>query len=476
MPLVLTNSLSGRKEALRPRKPGHVGVYWCGVTVYSRSHIGHARALVTADVLCRYLRARGFAVTFVRNVTDIDDKIIARAAEEGITAAALTEREIARFNEDVAWLGCLRPTHEPRATSHVPEMLALIERLESGGYAYRTPEGSVYFRVRRFADYGKLSHQRLEDMASGEEQDPGKEDPHDFALWKAAKPGEPRWPSPWGPGRPGWHIECSAMAAKYLGQPFEIHGGGTDLIFPHHENEIAQSEAAAGCPFADLWVHNGMVNSGSEKMSKSLGNIMALVDVAKRVPAEALRLLFLQTHYRAPLDYSSARLEEAQKGLDRLYETLGRVDEATGTVARPMLDGALTGALTPFEDQVCDAMDDDLNAAKALGLVFDRVRELNRALDTGDNAGARTMRGELGRVGLALGLFASAPAEYLEWRRRFGQERAGLSVEEIEAAIAARNAARKRKDFKEADATRAWLKEHGIVLEDGPGGTTWKAE
>jgi cysteinyl-tRNA synthetase len=354
-------------------------------------------------------------------------------------------------------------------------MLALIERLVASEHAYRTPDGSVYFRVRRFAGYGKLSHQRLEDMASSEEHDPAKEDPHDFALWKAAKPGEPEWASPWGPGRPGWHVECSAMAAKYLGQPFDVHGGGSDLIFPHHENEIAQSEAAAGCCFANLWIHNGMVNSGSEKMSKSLGNILSLVDVAKRVPAETLRLLFLGTHYRAPLDYSSARLEETQKGLDRLYETLARADDAVGALPPPALDGALTGTLTPFETEFVAAMDDDLNAAKAVGLLFDRSRELNRALDAGDRTTAGAVRAELVRVGLAVGLLAEPPAAYLDARRRLGQARTGLSTEEIEAAIQARNDARKRKDFKEADAIRARLKDQGIVLEDGAGGTTWKA-
>jgi cysteinyl-tRNA synthetase len=475
MSLVLTNTLSGRKEPLRPRTPGRVGIYWCGVTVYSRSHIGHARAFVTADVLVRYLRARGLQVTFVRNFTDIEDKIIKRAAEEGITTTALTEREIARFGEDVAWLGCVPPTHEPRATTHIPEMVALIETLVGNGHAYATPDGSVYFRVRRFAPYGKLSHRRLDDMAGGEEPDPAKEDPHDFALWKGAKPGEPVWDSPWGKGRPGWHVECSAMAAKYLPLPFDVHGGGTDLIFPHHENEIAQSEAAAGRTFADVWVHNGMVNSGSEKMSKSLGNITSLAEIAKRVPAEALRLLFLGTHYRAPLDYSTSRLDEVQKGLDRLYETLARADEAVGGWTAPALDGALAGEPSPFEALFGAAMDDDLNAAKAVGLIFDRVKDLNGALDRGDVATARAVRAELGRVGLAVGLLETRPADYLEARRRFGQARAGLSADEIAAAIQARNDARKRKDFTEADAIRGRLRDQGIVLEDGPGGTTWKS-
>ncbi len=475
MALLLTNTLSGRKEALTPREPGHVRLYWCGVTVYTRSHVGHARALITADVLCRYLRARGTRVTFVRNFTDIDDKIIRRAREEGITPAALTEREIAAFAEDVAWLGCLAPTVEPRATAHIADMIALISQLVAGGFAYRVPDGSVYFRVRRFPEYGKLSHRRLEDMEPGEEIDPHKEDPHDFALWKGMKPGEPFWESPWGPGRPGWHIECSAMATRYLGQPFDVHGGGADLIFPHHENEIAQSEAAAGVAFADLWVHNGMITAGAEKMSKSLGNILAIPDVARLAPAEALRLLFLQTHYRAPLEFTPARLEEAVRSLVRLTEAVARADAAGGTPPAPVpVDGALAGDLTPFEQEFCAAMDDDLNAAKALGLVFDRIRELNRLLDAGDPAAAG-VRWELGRVGVALGFFATPAAALLEALRTRGREQAGLTEAEIEAAIAARNEARRRKDFREADAIRARLREHGIVLEDTASGTLWRA-
>jgi cysteinyl-tRNA synthetase len=453
-----------------------VGVYWCGVTVYAKSHIGHARAIITADVLCRYLRTRGLGVTFVRNFTDIDDKIIRRATAEGIEPAALTEREIAGFNDDVTWLRCLRPTHEPRATTHVSDMLAMIERLVGDGYAYPTPDGSVYFRVSRFGAYGKLSHQSVADMANAEDTNPAKEDPHDFALWKGAKPGEPQWASPWGPGRPGWHIECSAMAARYLGQPFEIHGGGADLIFPHHENEIAQSECAAGCTFADLWLHNGMVKSGTEKMSKSLGNIIAISEIAKRFPADALRVLFLGTHYRAPLDYSMARLEETARGVDRLYETLARADESVGAPSAVPLDGALDGDPTPFETSIMDAMDDDLNAAKAVGLLFDRAKDLNRAMDAGAHPEAATIRQEFARVGPALGLFLEPPREYLETRRRLGQARSGLSEGDILAAIEARNAARKRKDFAEADAIRARLKSQGITLEDASGGTTWKSD
>jgi cysteinyl-tRNA synthetase len=474
--LVLTNTLTGRKEALVPRAGGKVGVYWCGVTVYSRSHVGHARAFITVDVLCRYLRTRGLDVTLVRNFTDVDDKIIKRAAQEGIDTAALAEREIAGFGADVAWLQCLPPTYEPRATEHVDDMVALIERLVAADYAYPVCDGSVYFRVRRFAEYGKLSHQRLEDMNPGEGIDPDKEDVHDFALWKGAKPGEPTWPSPWGLGRPGWHLECSAMAQRYLGDGLDIHGGGTDLIFPHHENEIAQSEADTGKPFAQLWMHNGMLTSGTEKMSKSLGNILSIPEVAQRVPAEALRLLYLGTHYRTPLDFSVSRLEEAQGALTRLYETLARADEAAGAGrTRLVLDGVLARDLTPFESAFCDAMDDDLNAAKAMGLVFDRIRELNRALDAGQRDEAVALRAELARVGAGLGLMTSEPAALLDELRARGVARAGIDEGAIEAAIVARNEARARRDFAEADAIRARLREQGIVLEDGPGGTTWKA-
>jgi cysteinyl-tRNA synthetase len=473
--LVLTNTLSGRKEPLEPRTPGNVRLYWCGVTVYSRSHVGHARAFITADVLCRYLRARGLEVTFVRNFTDVEDKIIRRAAAEGIAPEVLTEREIAAFTEDVAWLGCLRPTYEPRATAHIADMLELTQRLIDGGFAYPVGGGSVYFRVRRFDGYGKLSHQHVDDMSVGEEIDAEKEDAHDFALWKAAKPGEPSWPSPWGAGRPGWHIECSAMAARFLGQPIDVHGGGTDLIFPHHENELAQSEAATGTTFANLWMHNGMITSGAEKMSKSLGNILRITEVAERVPAEGLRHLFLGTHYRTPLDFSSGRLEEASRAQERLYEALARADEAAGTSPPPIaVDGALRDRLSPFLTEFCVAMDDDLNAARALGLVFDRMRELNRVLDAGDLAEAAAARSDLARAGAALGLFLERPADFLDARRTRGRQKAGLSAEDIEAAIAARNAARQRKDFREADAIRARLKDQGIVLEDTASGTLWK--
>jgi cysteinyl-tRNA synthetase len=471
----LTNTLSGRKEPLQPRTPGHVRLYWCGVTVYSRAHVGHARFLVVSDVLYRHLLARGLGVTFVRNYTDIDDKIIRRAAEEGIAPAALAEREIAAFRRDVAALGCLPPTHEPRATEHVPLMLALVERLIAKEMAYPVADGSVYFRVRRFAGYGKLSHRRLEDMEAGEEVDPAKEDAHDFALWKGAKPGEPRWPSPWGAGRPGWHLECSAMAAHYLGQPFDVHGGGTDLVFPHHENEIAQSEADAGAPFADLWVHNGMITFGADKMSKSLGNVLSIAEATAQAPGEALRLLFLGTHYRAPLDFSRARLDDAARSLERLYEALARAGEGRGAPPACAVEGALAGSLSPFLTEFTAAMDDDLNAARALGLVFDRVRELNRALDAGDRAAAAAARADLARVAAVFGVLGQEPARFLAALRERGRARAGLSAAEVEEAIRARDDARRRRDFRQADAIRARLREQGILLEDTPSGTVWRA-
>ncbi len=507
MALRLHNTLTGRVEPFEPLRPGKVGMYVCGVTVYDRSHIGHARALVTFDVLYRYLRRSGYEVTFVRNFTDVDDKIIQRAREKGIDPAELAETYIRAFAGDVRALDCLPPTFEPRATQHIPEMIDLIQQLEQRGLAYRV-DGDVYFAVEKFPEYGKLSKRRLEDMYAGArvevderkrhpmdfavelfpsygklsgrrlaemvagargEVDARKRHPMDFALWKSSKPGEPAWDSPWGSGRPGWHIECSAMSAKYLGQPFDIHGGGTDLIFPHHENEIAQAEGARGCPFARYWVHNGLVSVAQEKMSKSLGNFMTIEEAAERFGGEALRFFLLGTHYRTPLEFSPERVHDTAKGLARIYETLQRAEEAAG---------AESAAPDPeIERAFRAAMDDDLNTARALGIVFETVREINRTLDAGgDPARIAALRQAIGEIAGVLGVCGEQPRAFLERRAAQQLRAAALSTAEIEQLIAERDQARRARDFQRADAIRAHLRSRGIVLEDTPAGTTWKAE
>ncbi|MBI4514929.1 MAG: cysteine--tRNA ligase [Deltaproteobacteria bacterium] len=469
MPLTLHNTLSGRQEEFVPLVPGKVGMYVCGVTVYDRSHVGHARALVTFDVLFRYLQHCGYEVTFIRNFTDVDDKIIKRANEAGISTADLVESNIRAFAEDMAVLGCRAPTLEPRATQHIPEMIELIEELIERRLAYPAG-GDVYFAVDKFPGYGKLSKRKLDDMQAGAriEVDERKQHPMDFALWKASKPDEPWWESPWGRGRPGWHIECSVMSSKYLGQPFDIHGGGTDLIFPHHENEIAQSEAAKGCAFARYWVHNGMVTIDKEKMSKSLGNFMTVQQAAARVGGEALRLFTIGTHYRSPLDFSEQRLDDAAGNIVRIYEALARAED--------VLQGESAPADAAVMAEFNAAMDDDLNTARALAVVFDTVRALNRALDGGDAAAAGPLYAALRALGAVLGIAQAAPHEFLARQRRQHLEATEVNPAEIERLIAARNAARKARDFKRADEIRAELKAKGIVLEDGPSATSWRVE
>jgi cysteinyl-tRNA synthetase len=470
MAFKLHNTLTRRLEEFVPLVPGKVGMYVCGVTVYDRSHIGHARALVTFDVLFRYLRFLGYDVTFVRNFTDVDDKIIARAQQAGVSALELAEANIRSFAEDVQALACLPPTIEPRATEHIGEMIELIEELERKGLAYAA-NGDVYYAVEKFPEYGKLAKRKLEDMIAGArvEVDERKRHPMDFALWKGSKPGEPWWDSPWGKGRPGWHIECSVMSSKYLGQPFDIHGGGTDLIFPHHENEIAQSEGAKGCAFARYWVHNGMVTIDQEKMSKSLGNFMTVQEAASRVGGEAVRLFVVGTHYRSPLDFSTDRLDESGRALARLYETLARADEAMGRHPAVAPDPA---AMADFRA----AMDDDMNTARAVGVVFETVRAINRLLDDGQSAAAAPLRRAVSEIAAVLGVGGQEPRAVLERGKRAHLAEVALEPAEIEGRIAARNAARRARDFKQADAIRAELKAKGIVLEDTPTGTIWKVE
>jgi cysteinyl-tRNA synthetase len=469
MGLVLYNTRTRREEPFVPLVAGRISMYVCGITVYDRCHVGHARSLVFFDAMVRYLRWRGYDVHFVRNITDIDDKIINRANERGENWKELADRFIAEMHRDVAALGCAMPDLEPRATDHIPEMLALIQALESRGLAYDAGGGDVYFAVDRFRPYGALSGRNLDDLLSGArvDVDERKRSPMDFALWKSAKPGEPSWESPWGPGRPGWHLECSAMSMRYLGQTFDIHGGGEDLVFPHHENELAQSCGAHDTEFVRYWTHHAFVRIDQEKMSKSLGNVFAIEDVLKEVEAEGLRLHLLSVHYRSPLDFSAAGIAESTKALVRVYETLARLEDKGLAIPR-------YGHASPEAAALVEAMDADLNTAKAVALLFDGVRDANRALDAGDAEAAVRAAGMVRAVGDAIGLFGVRPSEFLERYNARGASKAGLSAEAIEALIAERTAARKAKDFQRSDAVRDELLAQGIVLEDGPGGTTWR--
>jgi cysteinyl-tRNA synthetase len=451
------NTMSRAKDELVPLEAGEIRMYVCGVTPYDFSHIGHARSALVFDVLRRYLRYRGYRVTFVRNYTDVDDKIIRRANEEGVASSDVAERYIAAERADMAALGILAPEVEPRATEHIPDMIALIERLLARGVAY-TVDGDVYFEIRRFPPYGRLSGKNLEDLLAGArvEVDERKRDPRDFALWKAAKPGEPAWESPWGRGRPGWHIECSAMAMRYLGESFDIHGGGEDLVFPHHECEIAQSEAATARPFARYWMHNGFVNMGKEKMSKSLGNTLLIRELVKRHAADAIRLFFLGTHYRNPVEWSEERVQESARALERLTRLL---DDPLA-IAAPA--SPLPERYRAFRAQFTAAMDDDLNTPQALGALFDLARALyeerERAhADPGARATLAAGVGELRELGGALGLF---------------EHRAGPSgpPAEVQTLVAERVAARARRDFRRSDELRAEIAARGWAVEDTPGG------
>ena len=461
------DSLTGEKQALQPITPGSLRMYVCGLTVYDYVHIGHARMLTVFDVVTRYLRHRGYRLTYVRNITDIDDKIIRRAAENGETPAALTARFIAAMHEDAARLGILPPDEEPRATEYIPEIIAMVQELIDGGYAYVAADGDVLYSVSSFAPYGRLSGKRLADLRAGArvEVDEAKRDPLDFVLWKQAKPGEPWWESPWGRGRPGWHIECSAMSTALLGTHFDIHGGGMDLKFPHHENEIAQSVAATGDSFVNLWIHNGFVNVDDEKMSKSLGNFFTLRDVlgTLRHP-EVLRYFFLSSHYHGPINYSLGQLEQADAALTRIYTAL------RGLPAAAAVPG--TGSALFHE-----SMDDDFNTPEALAVLQGLAREINTAKDAGDVARAAALGAELTALGGVLGLLAVPAEEWFRLTRAAGKALADaqLSDAEVEERIAARAAARARRDFKESDRIRDELASRGVVLEDKPGGKTrWR--
>ncbi len=488
MSIKIYNSFTREKEELNPLEEGHVRMYVCGITAYDRCHIGHARSAVVFDAVVRHLRNRGYRVTFVRNFTDIDDKIINRANEEGISCSELSQREIGHFYEDMDALGILRADIEPKATEHIPEIIGLIQKLVDRGMAYEAG-GDVYFAVEKFPGYGALSGRNIEDMLAGARIAPGelKRSPGDFALWKAAKPGEPKWQSPWGEGRPGWHIECSAMSMRYLGETLDIHGGGLDLIFPHHENERAQSEAATGSQFVRVWMHNGFVTIKGDKMSKSLNNFITIQDILKEYHPEALRLFLLSKHYRSPLDYSPEAIGENLAALDRCYNAVAeaeRLAEMPVKKKRPISDAAAKAMeeLKPLRDRFNQAMDDDFNTARAIGTLFEAVRSLNRINDEAGKRpsalyadplreGASVIRETAG----VLGILQHDPQEYLRQRNLDALADAGLDEAQLLALIEKRNAARREKNWAEADRIRDELMEKNIVLQDGPDGTTWSA-
>ena len=470
MPITLYNTLTRQKEEFVPLNPENVRMYVCGMTVYDYCHLGHARVLVVFDMIARWLRQHGYPLTYVRNITDIDDKIIARANENGETIGELTARFIAAMNEDSDALGVLRPDIEPKATEHIGQMIAMIEDLVANGKAYPAPNGDVYYAVREFAEYGQLSGKSLDDLRAGErvDVDTNKRDPLDFVLWKAAKPGEPSWESPWGNGRPGWHIECSAMGGELFGQTFDIHGGGADLQFPHHENEIAQSCGAHGglcghdAPHAagkrinshvKYWLHNGFIRVDNEKMSKSLGNFFTIRDVLKKYAPEVVRFFILRAHYRSPLNYSDAHLDDAKNSLARLYNTLGNVQAAEFAVREDAND---------YTRRFFAAMDDDFNTAEAMSVLFELANEANKT-------GSTELAGCLKALGGTLGLLQDNPQHFLQ----SGGEEGGLSADEIEALIAQRKTARETKNWAESDRIRDLLAEHKILLKDGADGTTW---
>jgi cysteinyl-tRNA synthetase len=457
MSLRIYNTLSRALDDFSPIEPGHVRMYLCGITVYDLCHMGHARCNIAFDVVQRWLKASGLQVTFVRNITDIDDKIIRRAVENGETVRGLAERMTVEMYRDFDALGIERPTHDPRATDYVPQMLDIVRRLEDNKLAYRTEGGDVNFAVRGLPGYGKLSGKSLDELQAGERVAvlEGKQDPLDFVLWKGAKPTEPadaKWDSAWGPGRPGWHIECSAMAHSLLGQPFDIHAGGMDLQFPHHENEIAQSEGAFGTQFARFWMHNGFLNIDSEKMSKSLGNFFTIRDVLKKFDAQTVRFFVLRAHYRSPLNYSDATLEDARAALKRLYTTLDLVPAARIDA----IDWQQSHAA-----RFKAAMDNDFATPEAMAVLFDLAAEINRTKSA-------ELAGLLKALGACLGILQDDPRNFL---------RAGASLDEatIRQMIDQRAAAKKAKDFAEADRIRNDLLAQGVVLKDSPTGTTWEA-
>ncbi|SNT00265.1 cysteine--tRNA ligase [Pseudomonas segetis] len=456
--LTIYNTLSKTKEALKPLVGNQVRMYVCGMTVYDFCHIGHARVMVAFDVIARWLRFRGYELTYVRNITDIDDKIIRRAQENGEGFEVLVERMIAAMHEDEARLSVLRPDMEPRATSHISGMHEMIQTLIDKGFAYAPGNGDVYYRVGKFVGYGKLSRKKIEDLRIGAriEVDESKQDPLDFVLWKGAKPGEPSWTSPWGEGRPGWHIECSVMSTCCLGETFDIHGGGPDLVFPHHENEIAQSEAATGKLYANAWMHAGAVRVDGEKMSKSLGNFFTIREVLEKYHPEVVRYFLVSSQYRSPINYSEDSLKEAKGALERFYHALKGLPEAA-----PAGGDAYAG-------RFAEAMDDDFNSPEACAVLFEMVREINRLRDT-DLEAAAGLAARLKQLASVLGVLQLEPESFLQ-----AGAQGKVDAEQVDALIAARLQARSEKNWAESDRIRDQLTSMGVVLEDGKGGTTWR--
>ncbi len=481
MALKIFNTQSKKKEEFQPLQEGKVGIYVCGITAYDVCHVGHARSAVVFDVITRHLRSKGWDVTYVKNFTDVDDKIIDRARREKTGIGEIAERFIREHDRDMAALGVLPPTFSPRATESIPEMIRLIGDLIAKDLAYPM-DGDVYYAVGRFSGYGKLSGRNLEEMLSGARIDSDKKrSPLDFALWKASKEGEPWWESPWGRGRPGWHLECSAMSRRYLGDTFDIHGGGEDLIFPHHENEIAQSEGATGKISVRYWVHNGFVRVNSEKMSKSLGNFFTIRDILQQYHPEVLRFFLLQSHYRSPVDFSDSALNEARQGMNRIYSMLKALkEEAGGNGAEAVSterDKETAVQLEILPKHFAESMDDDFNTARAIGHLFDAVRMINAAMAEKKpvvSSGVLLQAEKTFRdIGAVLGLFQQEPDRYLRSDREREAMKRGLAVAEIEQRIAERLAARKAKAWARADEIRNELAEKGVLLRDGPDATTW---
>lgn len=458
--LKIYNTLSRQKEEFKPIHAGEIGMYVCGITVYDLCHIGHGRTFVAFDVVSRYLRYAGYKLNYVRNITDIDDKIIKRANENGESIETLTNRMIAEMHKDFAALGILPPDREPRATRHISEIVELVGRLIERGHAYVADNGDVMFDVQSDTDYGALSRQDLEQLQAGArvEVAEAKRNPMDFVLWKMSKADEPAWPSPWGNGRPGWHIECSAMNCKQLGTHFDIHGGGSDLMFPHHENEIAQSTCAHDGPYVNYWMHSGMVMVDREKMSKSLGNFFTVRDVLQHYDAETVRYFLMSGHYRSQLNYGEDNLNQARAGLERLYTALRHTDRSV----QP-------GGGEAFDARFRAAMDDDFNTPEAYSVLFDMAREVNR-LKSEDADAANALAAKLRDIGNVLGILQQDPEQFLQGGAQSNDD----EVTEIEALIVMRNDARKAKDWAQADVARDKLNTLGIVLEDGPQGTTWR--